>query len=156
MERTFRVSALPGRESSQANSAEVTLEELTVALTEYEEREEKDGNAWSPIVWKDSRRLGRNFESASCLVYDLDWDELPERQKELDALRSRITSYYVIHETFTEGRFRLVLPLDKDLTADNYQDAWFRGLEALGLSGKVDASGKDLARLFYLPSKPPG
>lgn len=156
MTRTFKVSALPGRESSQANSAEVTFEELTVALTEYDEREQKDGNAWSPIVWKDNRRLGKNFESASCLVYDLDWDELPEREKELDELRSRITSYYVIHETFTEGRYRLVLPLDKDLTADNYQDAWFRGLEALGLVGKVDASGKDLARLFYLPSKPPG
>ena len=174
MERTFRVSALPGRESSQANSAEVTLEELTVALTEYEEREQKDGNAWSPIVWRDNRRLGKSFETASCLVYDLDWDfeglkklglvelheqvpELTERlKKELFERLTSLGRFYIAHETYTAGRYRLVLPLAEDLTADNYQEYWFRGLEALGLSGKVDASGKDLARLFYLPSKPPG
>jgi len=156
MTRTFKVSALPGRESSQANSSEVTFEELTVALTEYDEREQKDGNAWSPIVWKGNKRLGKNFETASCLVYDLDWDEMPEREAELSALRAKLTKQYVIHETYTAGRYRLVLPLAEDLTSDNYQEHWFRGLEALGLSGKVDASGKDLARLFYLPSKPPG
>jgi predicted P-loop ATPase len=62
---------------------------------------------------------------------------------------------YVIHETYTAGRYRLVLPLSRDLAPKEYPQAHAAALAALG-NPPADPAAGDLARLFYAPSCPPG
>lgn len=61
---------------------------------------------------------------------------------------------WILHETYTAGRFRLVFPLAVDLSPQEYAGAWEGVRAALGL--EADSACRDLGRLFYLPSHPPG
>lgn len=159
MARTFKISLLSGKRSNDATMAELSLEDLVANLTRYHAQETKDGPSWSPIVWADGKRASDNFESASALVYDLDWDKREDREDLMDALGvalEREGVAYVIHETYTANRYRLVIPLAHDLHARNYQDVLFQMRDRLGLTGTEDESAVDLARLFFLPAHPPG
>ena len=50
----------------------VDLADLVTNLCTYQTRAQKDGPAWSPIIWEDDERESENAESACALVYDLD------------------------------------------------------------------------------------
>jgi predicted P-loop ATPase len=157
-ERRLSVSILHTAHTSEASRASLSVAELISALGEYQARAEKDGGAWSSIVWRDDERAIENAQSVSCLVYDLDWDTRADHDSAMGALGARLEALgwvYAIHETFTARRWRLVIPLARDLSPGEYRGAWEGAIVTLGLS-HVDATGKDLARLFYLPSHPPG
>lgn len=133
------------------------LPSLLEALQEYRFRETKSGPAWSPITWECDERAAENAESVCALVYDLDWDERLDHDRALGALGERLQALswvYVIHETFTARRWRLVLPLSRDLAPGEYGRTWELVRSTLAL--EADPTGRDLARLFYLPSHTPG
>lgn len=153
-DRTLTVSLLPTAKTSQATRAPLTALELCAALTRYDVRAEKDGPAWSPILWRGDRRAASGAESVCALVYDLDHAE-PHELDALDAALDRAGCLYALHETYTAGRVRLVLPLSRDLSPAEYPREWQAARVALGIPG-VDESGADLARLFYLPTCPVG
>ena len=48
MTRTFKISLLSGKRSSDAIMAELSLEDLVANLTRYHAQETKDGPSWSP------------------------------------------------------------------------------------------------------------
>lgn len=137
---------------------ETTARELVEALTAdpVETAAKCDAPAWSPIVYRgDARRAGEAV-GVCALVYDLDSDELPPEQ--IEALETRLLAagfLFAIHETWTPGRYRLALPLSRDLAPGEYALAWVAAARRLELPA-LDQSTGDLARLFYSPSCPPG
>lgn len=142
--------APPNSQSSPPVRHQTTIEGLLASLCTPPERVAKKGNAsaWSPIVYRGERRLNTHAEKICALVYDLDdpeydYSALGVRLQELDWV-------YVIHETFTDGCARLVLPLAEDLSPMHYRLARENVAQMLQL--QHDPACSDLSRLFYSPS----
>lgn len=159
--RSISFSILRTAKTSVASRQSASLAEFLENFSNeegYEERPSKDGLCWSPIVWRDdSRASPATPEFMTCLVYDLDWDERPDLAQAVNSLASRLTQenwFFALHETFTANRFRLILPLARDVTPGEYSALLPRVRDVLGIS--IDESGTDYARLFYAPSKPSG
>lgn len=152
LDRSVTVSLLSGARTNQADRVTFPLSELLHSLTTDYRVGPKEGGAWSPILWRDDTRDSAGAESVCALVYDLD-DATPEMLESLGLRLDATRWIHAIHETHTAGRYRLILPLSRDLTPSEYERAWQGCADRLVLPG-LDETGKDLARLFYLPSKP--
>ncbi len=151
--------------SSKDNSpinADIPWEKLKALLLEFEEREDKDGKAWSPVEIEEGETRGnKHVLSISCAVFDL--DHLSQTQA-LD-LNLRGTEY-VLHSTFSYScddlSLRLILPLEKpfekgNLSTAQYQAAWegYRKVIVDRFKIPADPSCKDLSRLYFLPTSRP-
>lgn len=128
---------------------------LASELKRHRIRKVKDGAAWAPYVYKvdPPYRKAANVEAVTCLVLDIE-DGTP-----LDALRPAIDPYewvaYTTHSHRTSSpRYRVVFPLLHPIPAGEWKPWWFAAVDQLA-GGRVDGSCKDLARLFYLPSRLP-
>lgn len=178
-----RVSLLTSAATNEAHAVELTAQSLLDLLCPLDGytyatgddgtcqvRPRKDGPCWSPVTWSPDSddpeeagddapgcRRAVNARAVSCLVYDLDWDHTPERYAPLEVRLRALGWRYGLHETFTAGRARLVLPLASPLSPRDYPAAWEAGARALGLDGPngADPTGRDLARVSYLPACPP-
>lgn len=94
-------------------------------------------------------RRNDNVRLVSMAVFDFDKGESP--QAILEKFKEFNLALYSTHSSTKEApKFRLVLPLKEALTPAQFKAAWPFGIEGM------DPSCKDLARMFYLPSCPPG
>ena len=145
----------PTHESARAVRLETTISELISSLTSGPEVvARKDlAPAWSPITYLGASRKAAEAQAVCALALDLDYVTESQLAVTSAALESR-GWIYAIHETYTPGRYRLVVPLSRDLTPREYPTVYARAVEAL--SAPVDPSAGDLARLFYAPSAPQG
>lgn len=160
-----RKDGKPTHETGKATRAETTLSELISSLTETpDEYQEKHlAPAWSPISYSGDSRKAAEAVSVCALAYDFDHRDqadptsgppTPEQYGALAEWLAREGHTYVIHETWTPGRARLVLPLAADCPASAFPALW----QAIAAQLPIvpDPTGCDLARLLYAPSRPPG
>jgi predicted P-loop ATPase len=155
----------PTHETGRAIRQETTVKDLVQGMCEHESSPAKHlASAWSPITYLGAARKGSEASGVCALVYDLDHcDPLntaspAPTQEQLESLSSALEArgwIYAIHETWTRGRYRLVLPTSRELTPREYPAVYAATLAALG-SPPVDRAAGDLARLFYAPSVPDG
>lgn len=147
--RLLAVSLFASAKDNQPSPLTVTWADLCHALSTHETRPDKDGPAWSPARFRtDAPRAIENVEALSCLVFDLDEaDPTIEHPEELQQYT------HVLHSTHS-GCWRLVLPLARDILPQELPELWQTTAERLGI--KPDAACRDAARLYYLPSNPPG
>jgi len=167
----MKISLLDSARTNEAHTVEISPQDLldylapeTFDAETCPARDVKDGPCWSPIVWRDvedegyGERLGANALSVCALVYDLDWDTTPELYEPLSARLEALGWRYGIHETYTKGRARLVLPLakpfDTPAALQLYERAWWAGAKVLGIDATADSTGHDLARVSYIPARP--
>ena len=109
--------------------------------------EKKNVLCWSPAVFRGQRAL-KNVESLSCLVFDLD-EELDEE------LSHALAPYeYVVHSTFTPGRWRIIIKTSRSHTPDEHKALWLSVARSLG--GAFDAACSDASRLYYWYTHAPG
>lgn len=147
--RTFRVSGFSGARDNEPASLEVTWTELAASLSTHDTRAEKDGPAWSPARFEGARAVA-NVKALCALVFDLD-DADPQLS---DAGAARLDSLAHAWHTTHSGGWRLTIPLERDIGPAELPGLWASVSAALGIS--PDANSRDAARLFYLPSCPPG
>jgi GTPase SAR1 family protein len=134
--------------------ASLTVSELLGNLCEFQVCADKQGApAWSPITYRGAARLASEALAVCALVYDLDQATDADMLRLWERLAAR-GWIYGLHETWTAGRWRLCLPLASDLTPAAYPRAW--ELIRADLEVPADPSGRDLARLFFVPSHAPG
>jgi predicted P-loop ATPase len=155
----------PTAQASRGDTLTVPLAELIDSVTDYVDSDRKDlAPAWSPITYTDGIRKSHGALAVCALVYDLDHSDPndtttgPPTNTQLEALSARLEHLgwvYAIHETYTAGRWRLVVPLASPVHPKEYPAARVWGLEQLGNPPADPATG-DLARLFYAPSRPTG
>lgn len=153
----------PNSQSSPPKRVATTVSGLIELLTAPPARVSTKGNAraWSPIVWRDDpsllpkkpkeNRLARNAVSICALGFDIDNPE-DNNSEELEKKLASLGWIYVLHWSYTAGRYRLVIPLAEDLTPALYPSIYESVRARLGLV--IDDKCKDLARLFWLPSCP--
>jgi hypothetical protein len=110
---------------------------------------------WSPVFLSDMARKSSSVTHITALVYDFDhgetWDDVVSMPK---CYGMRFWAYSTFSHTEEAHRFRLVLAVDEAIPVALYPQVW-RGFARM-VGWKVDESCKDLARLYYVPSCPPG
>jgi len=143
--------------ASQTNPAPIkethtSFDKLAVLLEHRTVRKDKLGHrAFGPYKLHTPHRYSNNVEYFSMAVADVD-DGIP-----FTYLHSVLDPYaWIAHSSHShtpeEPRYRIIIPLSRDVRADEWPRFW-KGFAAF-LQGHVDPATKDLARLFFLPSCP--
>jgi putative DNA primase/helicase len=129
-----------------------TWDQIAGLLGKRDIRTDKDGKAFAPTQYeKGTTRAKANVLSISLAVADIDDGTT------LDELKPVIASFswvaYSSHShTAAHPKFRIVFPLLRDCTPDEWPAVW-EGLNRR-LQGHCDPACKDVARLYFLPSCP--
>ena len=114
---------------------------------------------WSPALYSPGQtRANKNVETVTALVYDFD-----HATQGPAAISAKIKAKNIAHVVYTtwshrpsEPRFRVILFIDRPLTAKEYPHAWANGLIAMGYDDGVDRVAKDLSRHYALPAQVEG
>ena len=115
----------------------------------------KNGECWSPAVFVIDRRFRSSLDvlSISCLALDI--DHVPEAA--LAALGDHLARYqHMIHATHADRPGDRCLRAVVQLSRPVMPQEWQRFVRsAVAMAGvPVDSPTIDIARLFYLPSRP--
>ena len=138
----------------------LSLEQLTRRMTTFSEVATKGrAKCWSPVRLRPMesgqyRRRNSLVDFISCLVVDLDEGGI-DREGLRDALGNVHAVYHSTYSSTPEHpKGRAIMPLDKPCPAPLWPRMWQWVEERLG--AVVDRACKDPARVFYVPSHPPG
>jgi len=116
---------------------------------------EKDGAAWSPVIYKDDHQRGNaGVASFSAFVGDLDNSDM-----DLESVRSRLHGLeHIIHTTYShqpeKPKFRFIVPFHEPFAASEIFKVFDHFNEMF--DDKLDPCSKKPAQIFYLPSCPVG
>ncbi len=146
----YEISLFDGAKDNAPKAARVEWIELLKELSTHEVRDTKDGAAWSPARFEGGRSAG-NAREVSLAVFDLD-DCSDATLARLGERLARFT--YALHSTYTEGCYRLILPLDKPVPAAEWRATWDQITAAFEIP--ADSACRDASRLYYFPTTPPG
>lgn len=160
--RQFQISVFTSETDNDPSLQSMTWEQLSAALTEHTPRQHKSGPAWSPARFSGLRSLA-NVRAVSLLVYDLDHsdpadlssppptdDQLRDMAMALDAAGVACLA----HESWSSGRWRLVIPLASDVPAHEFAGLWADVRDSFAIP--ADLAATDPSRLYFTPSHPPG
>lgn len=130
--------------------------EWVVDLIEHERRESKDGPAIiAGVVPEDKRRGKNNVECAHAIGLDIEKKTDEQLVAVFDALAPFEYVLYTTHShTAADPRFRIFVPFDKPVPAADWPDVWAAVNRLVLLAN--DPATKDVSRLHFLPSCPPG
>jgi hypothetical protein len=111
---------------------------------------------WSPVTYDPASRARNHVKRVYGLVIDYDkngsWDTAKELWREHWGLIYTTKSHDVESQ-----RFRVVLPLIRAVTGDEYDQLWRWADQRSRAVGLVpDANAKDASRFWYNPTPPPG
>jgi AAA domain len=140
--------------------AETPFWRLGELLLRHEERDRKEGRAWSPARYRNGATRGNDgIEAITALAFDFDHEEPPWELFEDRYSFLAHTSYRHYAEHKECGRpdcphWRVVFPLAREVSAEEYNDVWERTTRLL--CPNADDGSKGAARLLYLPTRQPG
>ncbi len=158
-ETRFVISTFESITATAARHETVTWAELAQRLTKHAVVPDKTAAAcWSPARFDPPIRRGEHVVEVALLAVDLD-SATPEVLQQIAAnLRARGLAY-ASHSTWSHTperpRWRIVVPLSRPVPAAEWASFWSAANAELFL-GAADPSTKDPARIFFLPSHPPG
>lgn len=158
MDRQITFSLAPRHDTSDVFRVTLPVLEFLQSFTSYREAPTKYVGVWSPLVWADDAREApvtpADVERVCALAFDLDHAS----DAHMTALAESLSAnrwLYALHETFTAGRYRLIVPLARDISAAEYPSVLESVRLALG-GFEMDEKCRDLARVFFLPAHPAG
>lgn len=114
---------------------------------------------FSPAVFVGNERKSANVSEIHALVFDLD-DLQPPDFRLVSQTMKDADCQYLIYSTFSHNpnkpKLRVMIPLTKPLCIQNpdqwKSNLWFSAVETFDIVHYVDASTKDPARMYYVPS----
>ena len=155
-EARFAFSLIQGARHNKPAVRDFSWKAIQKILTRYEERDEKDGQAFMPThfeIPEDSAadqpiRCIKHSKYVSLAVIDFDGGKTIAQAMEL------FKEYeFILYTSFSHGsaldKFRMVIPLKKPIPGDKWIMAW-RHLESMAPG--LDTQCKDASRLYFLPS----
>ena len=115
--------------------------------------------AWSPAIYEEGvRRSNANVKRVTALVYDYDHTTV-QPEEMINTLQA--SGYQsALYTTWSHGaetpRYRVVLFLSRDILPGEYERAWRKGIQTLGVSEGVDEQAKDISRNYIMPVRREG
>ncbi|TAK30439.1 MAG: DUF3987 domain-containing protein [Chloroflexota bacterium] len=134
----------------------LTWNALAKLLTTHQERTRKEGPLFSPTVYRpNTTRANGNVEVITAAVGDFDHGTTSED------LKARLEPYaHVLYSTYSSTaeapRFRAVVRLARPIPASEWTAGVWEQINGGIFGGQNDPQTKDPARIYYLPSCPPG
>lgn len=161
-ERLFSLTYFKKLYDLQGEYFELTLGELSSLMTKKYELSYKD-RAPGFIAGKlenNSRAVGNNVLNRSCLA--VDFDHIVDLDMWWENFNSLYGDYYwIAYTSFShsdkEGKLRIIIPLEKDITSGQYEDFITNVLEySLNkeISVSIDKTTHQAKRFMYLHSSP--
>jgi hypothetical protein len=156
MEETHKIAIarFHGPKSREPKRRWVTWERLAQLLTSHKERDEKEGELWSPTLYPEGlTRKKEHVTELTCYVVDIDGGDDPA------AFEARWGRWeYVIASTHSHTpelpKWRATFPLKTPVAAADWPATWAKLTKAL-TDFKNDPKCKNADRIYYLPSCPP-
>lgn len=111
-------------------------------------------SGWSPVIYDPPRRARENIKAVYGLVLDYD------KKSTWDAVVSLWQSFYgLVYTTKSHNigahRLRVVLPLSRTVTADEYARLWiWAARRSQSVDVVADSQAKDASRFWYVPTMP--
>lgn len=142
-------------QDKQPKAHTVSWPKLAERLTVHTERDDKDGPLFSPVTYKNGATRGNaGVSTINLAVADFDHGE------DWQTIKAQLQVYeYVAYSTYSftpeDCRFRVVIPLSQSVNAADWPDVKAR-IDYHVFRQGADPAAKDRARLYYLPSCPPG
>lgn len=151
--RLFWVSLFDNLFLTDAALSRLTLDQLVELLTRpgdaFRVMDKRRLPQWSPTRFDPGKRKKAHAVEASCLVLDYDDGTTID-----EALLAWGQWCAIVHTSWSHRpdhhKFRVVLPLDEDVTKDEYPTAW-RWAEA-HCDHAIDRHCKDISRAWVLPA----
>lgn len=151
--RRFWVSLFDNLFLTDADARQLTLKQLVELLAQPGEAfrvwDKRKLPQWSPTRFQPPRRKKANAQEASCLV--LDYDDGTTIDEAISTWGQWCVLLHTSWSHRPDGhRFRVVLPLDRNISKSEYTTAWRWAEEHCGRT--IDRSCKDISRSWVLPA----
>lgn len=151
--RKFWVSMFDNLFRTEADTRQLSLAQLVELLAQpgeaFRVNDKRTLPQWSPTRFQPPRRKKANAIEASCLVLDYDDGTTID-----EALTTWGQWCVLLHTSWSHRpeahRFRVVLPLDRDITKQEYPTAWRWAEEHC--SKVIDRNCKDISRAWVMPA----
>ncbi len=141
----MKISYLSRVDAKTSTASEVEL--VSWLKSQASDKPKADSPLWSPISYSNKERKAAAAIEVSCLVFDFDSGR-PETVLAKAGLKH---VWHTTHShTLEKPKWRLLLFLDKTVTAKSWVAFYQKAAELLGLTG-YDESCFDLAQFFYVP-----
>ena len=151
-ERRYAISLFSDQFDTQPVMANPRYRSIVKCFGRFEERTEKGGEAFSPVLYTEPKRGNDYVECVTLALVDYDdGTTIAEAQERFSTFEFLL--YTSFNHTPEHHRFRLLFPLEKPIAAKDWDCAW---AHLAKLSPGLDESCKDLARIYYLPTHRPG
>ncbi|MHC4070511.1 MAG: DUF927 domain-containing protein [Planctomycetota bacterium] len=145
--------ARPDRERGTLSAEKYHQLDMTDPESKEQRDSEKDGIAWSPVIYKDgSQRGNAGVSEFSAFVGDLDSGDF-----DLEAVKGRLHGLeYLIHSTYShrpeKPKLRFIVPFQKSFAASEIHKVFDHFNELF--DEKLDPCSKKPAQIYYTPSCP--
>lgn len=146
----MQITLFPSDKDPQGQRVECTYEELLAFFRDPQPKDVAKGDLemWSPATFRDDRRAAANVEGVCALVYDVDISPVPDAGV-LRGLGIKGFAHSSSSSLASSPRWRLVLLLDRVVTADEYRR--LQAYVAERLPFDVGPQAKDASRAWYCP-----
>lgn len=137
----------------------LTWAQLVNALGTHQERSQKDGGLFSPVIYRPkTKRANSNVEALTLAVGEWDGGEsYAEVAERLKAAGYAFAAYSTYSNAPENEHFRVVLPLAQEVKASDWRRGarvWARISEHV-FGGTNEPHDGDEARMYYWPTCPP-
>ena len=162
--------AAPATTTVKPDKRALTWSGLTELLSNHEQRSHKDGRGWSFATYDDgTTRAGKNVKAIGGVGGDVDHVSL----EVFEQIRQRLEALglaYALYSTYSNAPpddmcFRVAIPFATPMERrkDEAQAAFLNRWRVVWhnanhdiFGGRLDPQTKDLSRMLYLPTAPPG
>jgi putative DNA primase/helicase len=108
---------------------------------------------WCPATFKGDYRSRKNVELVYALGFDVDVAPVPSKGALREALAGRACMYHLSSSATPRApRWRLMLPLSRPVTANEYDRLWERVAKSFPFA--VGQEARDPSRGWYMPRLP--
>lgn len=152
--KALAVAFFLNKNDNQPKQQYLGWSEITEKLTTHQQRQRKDGAAFSPVRYRaDALRSNGGVDAVTMAVVDIDRGVAFE-ESELRLQGYAYIAYSTHSHTEEEPRYRIVIPFQEEVPRRDWPGIWKRLFVFFG--GLIDPSDKDASRIYYLPSCRPG
>ncbi|MDR1184792.1 MAG: AAA family ATPase [Coriobacteriales bacterium] len=151
--RLFNVATAKSCKDAQLTQGSYLWDDFAASLSEPRRGGTKDGRGYVAGTFSENRRNKANAVSRSMLTLDAD----NPGASLLGSVRTLLKVAFVLHSTWSHTknspRYRLIIPLSRDVSASEYESLADIVMRRLG-SEQFDSGSRQPERLMYAPACP--
>ncbi len=139
------------KHTTPTDSDSADWENICPFMSKHAARENKDGQGISFVKLDPAIRANANVQAISAAMFDID-DGTPYQDMQSLIHQYEHIGYSTHSHTSVHQKYRLLFPLTRDVTPDEWPIIWDAMNKIIG--GHADPACKDVSHFYYLPSHP--